>query len=123
METLEHTQHLSVKLAVLYGHSSWCHHNNYSSSIEGHLLGFPGNSVVKNPLANAGSMDSILVWEDPTCHGAIKPKHPTIEPVPQSPGSATTEPIPQPLKPMCLEPVLCNKRSHCCEKPMHCKEE
>ena len=27
------------------------------------------------------------------------------------------------LKPVGLEPVLCNKRSHCNEKLMHCNEE
>ncbi|KAJ8790096.1 hypothetical protein J1605_021534 [Eschrichtius robustus] len=27
------------------------------------------------------------------------------------------------LKPVCLEPVLCNKRSHCNEKPVHRNEE
>ena len=26
------------------------------------------------------------------------------------------------LKPMCLEPELCNERSHCNEKPEHCSE-
>ena len=33
----------------------------------------PDGSVVKNPTANAGDMDSILVQEDPTCGGATKP--------------------------------------------------
>ena len=27
------------------------------------------------------------------------------------------------LKPACLEPVVCNKRCHCNEKPAHCNEE
>ena len=31
--------------------------------------------------------------------------------------------VPQLLKPASLEPVLCNKRSHCDEKPMHHNEE
>ena len=30
---------------------------------------------------------------------------------------------PQLLKPVCLEPVLCNKRSHCNEKLAHHNEE
>ena len=38
-----------------------------------------------------------LVWEDPTCRGATKPVR--------------------------LEPVLHNKRSHRSEKPAHCNEE
>ena len=36
---------------------------------------FPGGTVVKNPSANAGDTGSALVWEDPTCHGAMKPVH------------------------------------------------
>ena len=35
--------------------------------------GFPGGSVVKKPLANAGEVGSIPGLEDPTCHGATKP--------------------------------------------------
>ena len=66
---------------------------------------FPGGTVVKNPPANAGDTGSALVWEDPTCREATKPC------------------VPQLLKPVCLEPVLRNKRSHHNEKPMHCKEE
>ena len=31
--------------------------------------------------------------------------------------------VPQLLKPVCLEPMLCNKRSHCNEKPTHCNED
>ena len=31
--------------------------------------------------------------------------------------------MPQLLKPTCLEPVLCSKRSHCNEKPEHRNEE
>ena len=123
MEKLAHTQHLLIKLAILYGHNSWCHQSNYNSCIEDHLLGFPDDSVVKNPLSNAGSMDSILIWEDPTCHRAIKPKHPTTEPVLQSPGTAATEPHTTATEAQVLEPMLCNKRSHCCEKPRHGKEE
>ena len=34
--------------------------------------GFPGGSVVKNLPANARSMSSSLIWEDPTCRGATK---------------------------------------------------
>ena len=34
---------------------------------------FPGDAVVKNPPANAGTRVRALVWEDPTCRGATKP--------------------------------------------------
>ena len=43
-----------------------------------------------------------LVQEDSTCCGASKAR------------------VPQLLRPMRLEPVLCNKRSHCNEKPALC---
>ena len=37
-----------------------------------YIEGFPGGPAVKNPPANAGNTGSILVWEDPTCHGTTK---------------------------------------------------
>ena len=36
------------------------------------LSGLPGGSVVKNLPANAEDTGLILVWEDPTRHGATK---------------------------------------------------
>ena len=65
-----------------------------------------------------------LVREDPTCHGATKP-------VRHNYGACNLEPashnywarVPQLLKPERLEPVLCNKRSHCSEKPAHHNKE
>ena len=46
------------------------------------------------------------------------------EPQLLSPRATTTEARePQILKPVHLEPVLRNKRSHCNEKPAHCNEE
>ena len=60
-----------------------------------------------------------LVWEDPVCQRAIKPIATNIEPGPGSHNcGAFTLKL---LKPMCLEPVLCNKRSHLNEKPLYCK--
>ena len=56
-----------------------------------------------------------LVREDPTCRGANKPVRTATEPVLWSP--------PQLLKPVRLEPVLRNKRSHRSEKPAHHNEE
>ena len=64
-------------------------------------------------LANAGDTGSIPALERThmpirkLCHCAT-----TSKPVLQSLQAAATEPI-------CLEPVLCNKRSHLNEKPMH----
>ena len=49
---------------------------------------------LKIPLAMRGTRVQSLVWEDPT----------------------TTEPT-------CLEPMLCNRRSHLSEKPVNHNEE
>ena len=38
-------------------------------------LDFPGNPGVKNPPRSAGDVDSSLVWEYRTCHGATKFLH------------------------------------------------
>ena len=59
-----------------------------------------------------GTWVRALVWEDPTCCGATKPvRHNYWAHVPEL------------LKPVDLEPVFRNKRSHRNEKPAHCKEE
>ena len=48
----------------------------------------------------------------------------TSEPGLQSPGAANTEPVCfNHWSPSALQPVLCNKRSHCREKPTHRNEE
>ena len=65
-----------------------------------------------------GTWVRALVQEDPTCRGATKP-------VCHNYWACALEPMshdywahaPQLLKPTCLEPVLCNKRSHRNEKP------
>ena len=74
---------------------------------------------------------------------APEPYTSTTEPALQSLGATTTEPVCsnhwptrtraahldywahelQPLKPVCLEPLLRNKRSHHNEKPVRCNEE
>ena len=58
---------------------------------------FPDGPVVKNPPSNAGNSSLILIWEDSTCRGATKP--------------------------VFVEPVLCNKRSHHNEKPEYCSKD
>ena len=71
-----------------------------------------------------GTRVRALVWEDPTCRGATKP-------VCHNYWACALEPtshnywarVPQLLKPMHLEPVLCNKKSHRSEKPTHRNEE
>ena len=63
--------------------------------------GFPGDAVVKNPPASAGSQVRALVQEDPTCCRATKPVSHNY-----------WVRVPQLLKPTRLEPVLHNKRRH-----------
>ena len=71
---------------------------------------FPGGTVVWIRLPMQGTWVRALVREDPTCHGATKPvRHNYWAHVPQL------------LKPVHLEPVLHNKRSHR-SKPMHRNE-
>ena len=65
-----------------------------------------------------------LVREDPTCSGATKPAHHNywacaLEPVSHSYWAHVL----QLLKPTLLEPVLCHRRSHRNEKPVHRKKE
>ena len=66
---------------------------------------FPGGPVGKNPPANAGDTGLIpglgrsYVWQN------------------------NNAPAPQLLRLHTLEPMLCNKRSHHNEKPVHCNEE
>ena len=71
-----------------------------------------------------GTWVRTLVQEDPTCHGATKPGHHnywacSLEPVSHNCWART----PQLLKPVRLEPVLCNKRSRRNEKPTHHNED
>ena len=71
-----------------------------------------------------GTWVRALVREDPTCCGATKPvRHNywacSLEPTSHNYWAH----VPQLLKPVCLEPVLHNKRSHCNEKPMRPNEE
>ena len=65
-----------------------------------------------------------LVREDPTCRRATKPvRHNYWACALQPAGHNYWARVPQLLKPVRLEPVLHNKKSHCSEKPMHRNEE
>ena len=59
-----------------------------------------------------GTQVQALVREDPTCRGATKPMRHNYWAY-----------VLQLLKPVHLEPVLRNKRSHRNEKPAHLNEE
>ena len=81
------------------------------------LQGFPGGAVVKNPPANAGDTGSI-----PGPGRSHMPQSNKAH-VPQLLSLCSRAREPQLLKPAHLEPVLCNKRSHRNEKPVHRNEE
>ena len=78
--------------------------------------------MVKNPPANAGDMGSIP--GPGRSHMKLSPCTTTTEPALYSLRATTTEACaPQLLKPVRLEPVLRNKRSHHNEKPAHRNKE
>ena len=75
-------------------------------------------------LPRQGTEVRALVREDPTCRGATKPVHHNYRACALEPASRNYwARVLQLLKPTHLEPVLCNKRSHCNEKPVHQNEE
>ena len=87
----------------------WC----YDVGIEKDPEGFPGGLVVKSPPANAG--DTGLIPDPGRSH---MPQH-SEACAPQLLSWCCRAHVLQLLKPTCLEPMLCNKRSHCNEKPVH----
>ena len=71
-----------------------------------------------------GTRVQALASEDPTCRGATKPVHHNYWAWALEPASHNYwGHMPQLLKPVCLEPMLRNKRSHDNEKPAHRNEE
>ena len=78
---------------------------------------FPGGAVVKNPPANAGDTGSSPGLGRSHMLRSNKARAPQL----LSLHSRAREP--QLLKPVCLEPVLRNKRSPRNEKSAHCNED
>ena len=77
---------------------------------------FPGGAVVKNPPANAGDTGS-----SPGPGRSHMPQSNLAHAQLLSLRSRAHEP--QLLKPMRLQPMLCNERSHLDEKPVHRNKE
>ena len=73
---------------------------------------FPHGAVDRNPPANAGDTGSIPGLGRFHMQIATKPVHHNSQAC-----------MLQLLKPVCLEPVLHNKRSRHSEKPVHLREE
>ena len=65
-----------------------------------------------------------LAWEDSTCRGATKPmRHNYWACAPEPVSHNYWAHVLKLPKPTGLEPVLCDKRGHCNEKPVHRNEE
>ena len=77
---------------------------------------FHGCPMVKNPLANAGDMGSIPGI------GRSHMQQGNYACTPQLLSSCSRACASQRLSLPALEPVLCNKRSRCNEKPEHCNK-
>ena len=71
-----------------------------------------------------GTWVRALVQEDPTCCRATKPmRHNYWTCALEAASHNYWSHVPQLLKPVGLEPMLCNKRRHCSEKHTRCNEE
>ena len=68
-------------------------------------------------LPTQGTQVPSLVQEDPACLGVTRPCAPAAEP------TCCNYCFMNDDVPVCLEPVLCNKKGPCDEKPVRCKEE
>ena len=79
--------------------------------------GFPGGAAIENPPANAVDTGS-----SPGPGRSHMPQSNQAH-VPQLLSLCSRTHETQLLKPMHLEPMLRNKRSHCNEKPAHCNEK
>ena len=81
------------------------------SCIKTSLKGFPGGSSGKESICQCRRRGfNFSPGKVPRAMEQLSPCATAPEPVLQSPRTAATEPT-------CLEPVLCDKRSHCNETP------
>ena len=81
-------------------------------------MDFPGGVVVKNSSTCQCRGHGFEPWSGKIPHATeqLNPCATTTEPAVESARATTTDPV-------CLEPVLRNKRSHSNEKPVHHDEE
>ena len=121
-QSMGHWRNQRENLNLKIPGDKWKWKHNDSKSIS------TGTSLVVQWLRICLPMQGTQVWalvrEDPTCHGATKPVRHNYQACALEPTSHNYWPcLPQLLKPVCLEPVLRNKRSHHNEKPTHHNEE
>ena len=89
-----------------------------------HTLDFLGVQWLRILLLMQRSRVPSLVWEDLTCHRATKSMHHNYWAYTPEPASCNYWPcVLQLSKHMCLETMLCNKRSYLIEKPAPHNEE
>ena len=104
------------KIWILLNSSSWLIINARGASLVVQWL--------RIHLPIQGTRVRALVREKPTCCRATKPVCHNYWACALEPSSHNYwAHMPQLLKPVCLEPLLHNKRSHCIEKPSHRNEE
>ena len=101
---------------------------NYFMQLSVTLKEYMGTSLVAQwlriHLPMQGTQVRSLVLEDPTWRGATKTvRHNYWACILELTSRNCWACMPQLLKTVHLEPTLHNKRSHCNEKPVHCKEE
>ena len=126
--TCNNTHYRETRL-YLEAHTTWLNLNTHTwTSLVAQWL------RIRLPMQ--GTWIQSLVRKDPTCRGATKPMRHNywacaLQPASHNYWACTLEPtshnywghMPQLLKPMRLESVLHNKRSHRNEKPAHCNKE
>ena len=138
------TKHTSIHTIQPSNCTAWCLPKG-TENFYPHKNLHTGTSLVAQWLRIHLPMQGTRVWslvqEDPTCRGATEPvchnywacalepashnywAHAPRAHMPQLLSPRSRAHTPQLLKPTCLKPVLCNKRSHCNEKPTHRNEE
>ena len=90
---------------------------NSQDTIKENLRDFPGGAAVKSLPAGAGDAGST------PGPGGSHVLRSNWARAPQLLSLCSRAHVTQLLKPMCLEPVLCSKRSHCNEKPGNHNQE
>ena len=100
----------------LFSRKISCYFFNYKSTCWASLVA----QWLRIHLPMQGTRVQALVWEDPTCRRATKPTRHNYRACALEPASHNCwVRVLQLLKPMHIEPLLRNKRSHRNEKPAH----
>ena len=93
---------------------AWALQRPTNATNQDYLWTSPFGQWMQMHLSMQGTRIWFLVWEDSTCYRATKPEYHSYRACTVEPTSHNS------WDPRALEPVLCNKRNHCNEKPAHC---